>query len=118
MTQPDFHAFCRELLDKYDMEWRARERIEDALKATPPPEPPADGEVPELVARLKAIRNDYGVQHSADCQRAAELLERTATPPPELPTDREVIELWTEFDDLGLGIVEFNRAALHRWGHG
>ena len=54
---------------------------------TPPPEPPPHH---RLAARLKAIRNDYGVQHSADCQRAAELLERTATPPPEPPTDEEL----------------------------
>ena len=51
---------------------------------TPPPD-----ELAELVARLKAIRNDYGVQHSADCQRAAELLERTAIPPPEPPTEQK-----------------------------
>lgn len=41
MNRFDFHAFCRELLDKYDMEWRARERIKDALKAAPPSEPVA-----------------------------------------------------------------------------
>ena len=52
MDRFDFHAFCRELLDKYDMEWRARERIEDALKATPPPEPLTDEE-------LWAIGEDY-----------------------------------------------------------
>ena len=45
----------------------------------PTPQPPADGEVAELAARLKAIRNDYGVKHSADCQRAADLLERLAS---------------------------------------
>jgi hypothetical protein len=55
-------------------------------RPTPQPEPapvaesPADGEVAELVARLKAIRNDYGVWHSADCQRAAALLEALPTP--------------------------------------
>ena len=30
----------------------------------------------------------------------------------------EIIELSTVIDDAGLGIVEFARAALHRWGHG
>jgi hypothetical protein len=55
-------------------------------RPTPQPEPapvaesPADGEVAELVARLKAIRSDYGVWHSADCQRAAALLEALPTP--------------------------------------
>lgn len=48
MDRFDFHAFCRELLDKYDMEWKARERIKDALKATPPPEPPTDEELLDL----------------------------------------------------------------------
>ena len=41
-----------------------------------------------------------------------------ATPPPEPPTVMEIIELSTVIDDAGLGIVEFARAALHRWGHG
>jgi hypothetical protein len=55
-------------------------------RPTPQPEPapvaesPADGEVAELVARLKAIRNYYGVRHSADCRRAAALLEALPTP--------------------------------------
>jgi hypothetical protein len=39
----DFRALCAELLDKYDLEWRARERIKAALAAEP--KPPADGEV-------------------------------------------------------------------------
>ena len=41
-----------------------------------------------------------------------------ATPPPEAPTVMEIIELSTVIDDAGLGIVEFARAALERWGHG
>ena len=45
-------------------------------RPTPQPE---EGEVAELTARLRAIRNDYGVKHSADCQRAADLLERLAS---------------------------------------
>lgn len=82
--------------------------------ATPSPEPPADSEVAELVARLKAIRNDYGVQHSADCQRAAELLERTATPPPKPPTDEQLWAFWNNHDGPIPAIL---RAALERWGH-
>ena len=55
--------------------------------ATPPPEPPTDGEVGELVAELRKtatkLDNDR-YHHSARIMRsAAELLERTATPPPE-----------------------------------
>ena len=41
-----------------------------------------------------------------------------ATPPPEPPTVMEIIELSTVIDDAGLGIVEFARAVLKRWGHG
>ena len=41
-----------------------------------------------------------------------------ATPPPKPPTAIEIIDLSTEIDDAGLGIVEFARAALERWGHG
>ena len=40
-----------------------------------------------------------------------------ATPPPEPPTAIEIIDLSIEIDDAGLGIVEFARAALERWGH-
>jgi hypothetical protein len=50
-----------------------------AKRGHPTPQPMADGEVAELTARLRAIRNDYGVKHSADCQRAADLLERLAS---------------------------------------
>ena len=41
-----------------------------------------------------------------------------ATPPPKPPTAIEIIDLSIEIDDAGLGIVEFARAALERWGHG
>lgn len=36
---------------------------------------------------------------------------------PEPPTAIEIIDLSIEIDDAGLGIVEFARAALERWGH-
>ena len=49
-----------------------------------------------------------------------EILERAraalVTLPPEPPTVMEIIELSTVIDDAGLGIVEFTRAALERWG--
>ena len=56
--------------------------------ATPPPEPPMDGEVAELVAWLRLESEDWrqanpGGHQGARLARAAELLERTATPPPE-----------------------------------
>ena len=57
----------------------------------------------------------------ADCDidvEINELRELLATPPPEPPTAIEIIDLSIEIDDAGLGIVEFARAALERWGHG
>ena len=113
-TTPNFRALYAELVD--ELNYHADEHSVDKLiaragaaLATPPPEP-TDGEVAELVARLKAIRNDYGVQHSADCQRAAELLERTAAPPPEPPTDEELLDLFQWH-----GALSFARAVLERW---
>ena len=41
-----------------------------------------------------------------------------ATPPPKPPTAIDIIDLSIKIDDAGLGIVEFARAALERWGHG
>ena len=59
--------------------------------------------------------NDFG-------HAAADIVDRArtaiATPPPEPPTAIEIIDLSIEIDDAGLGIVEFARAALERWGHG
>ena len=76
-------------------------------------------ELEKLVDLYKALGGNWYPHGYTDTWSDALASARTAlaTPPPEPPTDREVIELWTEFDDLGLGIVEFNRAALHRWGH-
>ena len=68
--------------------------------ATPPPEPPVDGEVPELAALIRQCALAWepdarllGNMTAAQLARAAELLERTATPPPEAPTAGEVVEL-------------------------
>ena len=60
----------------------------DQHPITPPPEPPADGEVVELVAWLRLESEDWRQANprghqGARLARAAELLERTATPPPE-----------------------------------
>ena len=58
----------------------------------------------------------------ADCARAHAVVDRArtavATPPPKPPTAIEIIDLSIEIDDAGLGIVEFARAALEKWGHG
>jgi hypothetical protein len=50
MTTPtpnDFRELCAELLEKYDLEWRARERIKTAL-SQPEPEGVTDEELVEL----------------------------------------------------------------------
>jgi hypothetical protein len=70
------------------------------------PQPPVDGEVAELVARLKTIRNDYGVQHSADCRRAADLLERRYPQPipvAERLPEANIKVLAHYFNSLGKG---------------
>lgn len=68
----------------------------------PTPQPPADGEVAELVLMLHhagdALRL-HGVSGTARaCDRAAELLERpAASPAPEVregPTDQELLRLY------------------------
>lgn len=46
MTVDDWRALCAELLDKYDLEWRARERIQVALA-----EPELYGELTDDVLR-------------------------------------------------------------------
>jgi hypothetical protein len=69
---PKAAAACRIILNRHAVD-HARAAL--ARWGHPTPQPPADGEVAELTARLRAIRNDYGVKHSADCQRAADLLE-------------------------------------------
>ena len=67
----------------------------------------------ELVETFKD-ENTYTQRVEAlDRARAA-----LATPPPKPPTAIEIIDLSIETDDAGLGIVEFARAALERWGHG
>ena len=94
--------------------------------ATPSSEPPADGEVAELVAWLRLESEDWrqanpGGHQGARLARAAELLERTATPPPEPPTDEELLRLYgvatpcyhvEEYKRE----LDFVRAALERWG--
>jgi hypothetical protein len=99
MTTPDYKALCAELLDKYDLEWRARERIKAALAAEPVPL--AAGEVAELVAELRHFLAGYQQMRGLDPEhiysihrgdameahlrvsrlaRAADLMERLASP--------------------------------------
>ena len=105
MTQPDFRAFCRELLDKYDMEWRARERIEDALKATPPPEVAGPSEYewkdigdgrPVQVRRCHKCgvcpSNVDDCGHFGDSRCPYFGIDALATPPPEPPSPKPNID--------------------------
>ena len=149
-TTPDFRALCAELVKLLqncpvtaDTDWIAERMTllysaRTALKATPPPEPPADGEVAELVRWMRLESEDWrqanprGYQ-GARLTRAAELLERTATPPPEPPTDEELLalkeKLWDGYktipyqgeefmygDAFGWALSDY-RAALEKWGN-
>ena len=96
-------------------------------RLVPPPEPPAAGEVSELMRCLanslssfKITQCDYIYPADHWSRRAAELLERTATPPPEPPTDEELYEYWISTSpQFGCADpVGFARAALERWGYG
>ena len=135
---PDFRALAQELLDAYV--WCIKTYIHNipekdtlvlrarAALATPPPKPPVDGEVPELVALIRQCALAWepdarllGNMTAAQLVRAAELLERTATPSPEPPTDEELLRLYgvatpcyhvEEFKRE----LDFARAALERWG--
>ena len=97
-----FRAMCAELVRRWDTApcWPSPSQRHDlldiadamnrarALLALPTPQPPADGEVAELVEWLQSMR-DLAGEHNPDEQRrytrAAELLERpTPQPPAEL----------------------------------
>jgi hypothetical protein len=105
------------------------------------PQPPADGEVAELVACLHRLaRADWLSDETADIlTRAADLLERLAPQPkPELvwPTDEDLVELacaevynsrnWEEpecttddpypYEASSFAWLNFARAVLARWG--
>jgi hypothetical protein len=93
MTKPDFRALCAELLQplaEYDGANPYHEhrdlitRARAALAAEP--EPPADGEVAELVTELKLMASDAAAaSQTSDAQiltRAADLLERLAVAVP------------------------------------
>lgn len=58
--------------------------------------------------------------HADECcsPRVYKLIARARAALATPPTVIEIIDLSIEIDDAGLGIVEFARAALERWGHG
>jgi hypothetical protein len=99
------------------------------------PEPPADGEVAELVAWLHG--QDGGIGRRATYSRIADLLSRqTPQPVPEGPSDDEILKLtenisteylckhrslpsdWDpgDYASSTKGLIEFARAVLARWG--
>ena len=110
--------------------------------ATPPPEPPAAGEVSELMRCVADSLSSFKITqdpaiYPADhwSRRAATLLEQLSVPtqPPELPTDEELLRTYGkakrdhcyegDLDDWPkkaerAATVAGLRAALERWGHG
>lgn len=110
----------------------------EARAALAQPEPPADGEVTELVAWLRT-NADYSLQKAATAtfkhfHRIADLLERLAQPEPEGPTDEEVISAaakagfayecagglfnsYIDSADIKPDVLSFARDLLARWGN-
>lgn len=89
----DFRALCAELVMSWDVDgcdWKPRHQaawnatVERARAALAEPEPPADGEVAELVAELIRTANylddDWYHGSARVARRAADLLERLASP--------------------------------------
>ena len=66
-------ALCIELLDKYDLEWRARERLREVL-AQPEPEPLTQASI--ALQMLDAIEHDslYPPEVTAPIRRALKAL--------------------------------------------
>ena len=151
-TTPNFRALCAELLAAIQLytgqnpaasemsSVEKTEKLMDAMAATvaalatPPPEPPVDGEVAELAALIRQCALAWepdarllGNMTAAQLARAAELLERTATPPPAPPTDEERLADFTKWlaremppntiiGDPLWWAPRIWRAVLKRWG--
>jgi len=114
---------------------------EQAFAALVQPEPPADGEVAELVAALKndaecveAEQHDLCNMTAQQMHRVADLLERLAQPEPQGPTNEEILALSQEHGvsytmrdggviygrregyDMRDDVLSFAQAVLARWG--
>jgi hypothetical protein len=99
-----------------------------ARAALAEPEPPAAGEVAELVdslgceARNEEVYGNCAVITATELRRAADLLERLALQPvPEGPTNKELHQLWRDLYAFHDGptsgdVAEIARAVLARWG--
>jgi len=133
----DFRGLCAELLEKYDLEWRARERIKTAL-AQPEPQGPTDAELHQLWQNLYAFHDGPTSGDVAEISRTA--LQRwgnLATKPDgpavphgrepasvtHQPTDKELHRLMHSFvlggespEYFSFDHCGFARAALARWG--
>ena len=93
-----------------------RRIIEREEAERPTPQPPADGEVAELVAWLQDRADSTSIAANANrASRIADLLQHQhPQPAAEGPTDEELYELWVQ---NGFEIDRFARAVLARWGH-
>jgi hypothetical protein len=149
MTNPNLRAVLERLVKTDDgcsaAEWSDAIAAARAALAQPEPEPPADGEVAEFVARLKRYAEEGTPLRlmPSIVARAADLLERLAPQPvPEGPTDEEIMALMPQqmhedlaaaaramagFDSpkaamgairniLNCHAVDHARAVLARWG--
>ena len=125
-------ALCAELhaaFNTYAVDMAHHDLLERARAALAEPEPPADGEVAELVNHLLKVaaedESDGCTYDSALIRRAAELLERLVPQPePEGPADDDIEALhhavfFSRLQGPSPNTsceVDLVRAALDRWG--
>ena len=150
MTTPNYRALCAELTEQLAAETRLhpgheRDVVTRARAALAKPEPPADGEVAQLVTWLRSLEDasvwfEEGTIEAKRLSRAAFLLSRLAPQPvpegpsdgPAVPESREPaavmeepsdaeITAWAEANCWGRPndwneCCAFARAVLARWG--
>ena len=124
-----YRALCAELLEKYDLEWRARERIKAALAQPEPVEPMMincrwDGPSPEPHASVGDWFEQEGSKGLLCGLRISALPFRGGahtSPEPVRPTDEELHQLWLDLYAFHDGptsgdVAEIARAVLARYG--
>jgi hypothetical protein len=101
-----------------------RRIIEREEAERPTPQPPADGEVAELVAWLQDRADSTSIAANANrASRIADLLQHQhPQPAAEGPTDEELLRLAREwnsgFESIELHFAaDYARAVLDKWGH-
>ena len=94
LSPTDWRALCAELVEKYDLEWRARERIKTAL-AQPEPQGPSDKELHQLWQELYIFHDGPTSGDVAEIARA--VLARWGCPAIE-PVDDRIAELEAELE--------------------